>query len=168
MPLIRCKECGKEISDTTSECIHCGAPTSLSLSFGRRYKIKGILMALFIITVIAILIVVCIVFFNSKANNKTLSRKFNAKYSAPELPSAYDNPFRKVLTFKEDGTVMYQLCNGKTDACDAPYYYTYIREGLEISIYDGNYLKYNCSLNDSQKLLNCDNNGEHKTYARID
>ncbi len=26
MALIKCKECGKEISDTASACVHCGAP----------------------------------------------------------------------------------------------------------------------------------------------
>ncbi|MBR2343960.1 MAG: hypothetical protein IKA64_06895 [Clostridia bacterium] len=28
MALIICKQCGKSISDTTSHCIHCGAPTA--------------------------------------------------------------------------------------------------------------------------------------------
>lgn len=26
MALIKCSNCGKDISDTTSECIHCGTP----------------------------------------------------------------------------------------------------------------------------------------------
>ena len=26
MALIKCKECGKEISDTANECVHCGCP----------------------------------------------------------------------------------------------------------------------------------------------
>ena len=26
MPLIKCKECGKEISDKIKTCIHCGCP----------------------------------------------------------------------------------------------------------------------------------------------
>lgn len=26
MALIKCKECGKEISDTADKCIHCGIP----------------------------------------------------------------------------------------------------------------------------------------------
>ena len=31
MALIKCKECGKEVSSTIDNCIHCGCP----LSFGR-------------------------------------------------------------------------------------------------------------------------------------
>ena len=28
MALIKCRECDKEISDTSSECVHCGCPLS--------------------------------------------------------------------------------------------------------------------------------------------
>ena len=31
MALIKCKECGKDISDSSTECIHCGAPISFTL-----------------------------------------------------------------------------------------------------------------------------------------
>ena len=31
MALIQCKECGKRISDTTEVCVHCGAPTRISV-----------------------------------------------------------------------------------------------------------------------------------------
>lgn len=26
MALVKCRECGKEISDTAKKCVHCGAP----------------------------------------------------------------------------------------------------------------------------------------------
>lgn len=32
MALIKCKECGKEISDTIKKCIHCGAKINKNTS----------------------------------------------------------------------------------------------------------------------------------------
>ena len=67
MALIKCKECGKDISDTTDICIHCGAPTSISLNDKvdtrpkRRSKhgifiFIGIIILVFVILVIPFLI----------------------------------------------------------------------------------------------------------------
>lgn len=35
MALIRCPECGKEISDKSSECIHCGFPVADMIKNGQ-------------------------------------------------------------------------------------------------------------------------------------
>ena len=42
MALIQCPECGKNVSDTTNECIHCGAPLKLRK---KNRNIKKIVLA---------------------------------------------------------------------------------------------------------------------------
>lgn len=43
MALIKCKECGKEISDTATKCIHCG------IEFDSQKKSKGMVLDIIII-----------------------------------------------------------------------------------------------------------------------
>lgn len=49
MALIKCKECGKEISDQATTCPNCGAKTETA-----KHKKKNIITVLFIILIIAI------------------------------------------------------------------------------------------------------------------
>ena len=33
MALIKCKSCGKEISDKSTKCVHCGCDTDYSITY---------------------------------------------------------------------------------------------------------------------------------------
>ncbi len=62
MALVNCKECGKEISDTSKVCVHCGAKQTTH----NKNKIA------IIVAIIAILIVAGILIFAlNKGNNET-------------------------------------------------------------------------------------------------
>lgn len=46
MALIRCPECGNEISDKAEKCIHCGCPIKLQINQGKAvFKLLMILSA---------------------------------------------------------------------------------------------------------------------------
>lgn len=38
MALIKCRECGSNISDKSKACPHCGCPTACSLGYGQNPK----------------------------------------------------------------------------------------------------------------------------------
>lgn len=40
MALIKCEDCGKEISDKSDKCIHCGCPISNKVNSNGKSKIK--------------------------------------------------------------------------------------------------------------------------------
>ena len=42
MALIKCPECGKEISDASTACIHCGYPISKNPDVQKKVKSKAI------------------------------------------------------------------------------------------------------------------------------
>lgn len=171
MALIKCKECGKEISDSSSECIHCGAPVSISLkksdNIGVKQKKRNARLTIIIIICLLILFVVIlgIPFLNSKRNNSLSSRMLNGEYSAPDLK---DNTMKVVFKFKVDGTVDYQLCNIKTDDCTIESY-TYNKYGTNLTIYYSNdVIVYTCSLEDSDNILRCyDREDNYQDYVRM-
>ena len=41
MALIKCPECGKEISDASTACIHCGYPISKNPDVQKKVKSKA-------------------------------------------------------------------------------------------------------------------------------
>ena len=49
--IIKCKECGKEISDKAEKCIHCGFPLKYSLKSKNKAEFVGIKVFLGIITI---------------------------------------------------------------------------------------------------------------------
>lgn len=65
MALIKCKECGKEISDTSKICVHCGAKTEMA----KKNKKKIVIIT----SIIILLIVLSIasIFIIKKLNDKT-------------------------------------------------------------------------------------------------
>lgn len=65
MALINCKECGKEISDTSKVCVHCGAKTKLATKSRKK--------TIIIVSIIILLIVLSIasIFIIKKLNTKT-------------------------------------------------------------------------------------------------
>lgn len=65
MALINCKECGKEISDTSKVCVHCGAKTEKA----KENKKKVIVIASIII--LLIILSIASIFIIKKLNNKT-------------------------------------------------------------------------------------------------
>lgn len=173
MALIKCKECGKDISDSSSECIHCGAPTSISFkrnsNIGVKPKKRNTRK---IIIIVICLLILCIAilgipfFINSKHNGSLSSRTLNGEYSAPDLE---DNTMRVIFEFKDDGTAFYQRCNTETDACADPHSYTYYKYGSNLTIYYSNdVIVYRCSLEDSDNILRCyDRDDKYQDYARI-
>ena len=177
MTLIKCVECGKDISDTTDICIHCGAPTSLSIKCNdnivkksKKHNKHSIIILLFVFLLILVFLIIGIPFFVNLINNDTLSTEtLNAEYSAPELEYIYGDAMRVTFVFKDDGTTIYQRCNTKTDVCGNSHSYTYKKQGLDIDIYSSDdSLSYDCYLKDSGKILRCyDNGNQYQDYAKI-
>ena len=173
MALIKCNECGKDISDSSSECIHCGAPTSFSLKGNdnigvkpKKRNMRGIIIILICLLILFIVILGIPFFINSKHNSSLSSKTLNGEYSAPDPE---DNTMRSVFKFKVDGTADYQLCNIKTDDCTTEPY-TYHKYGSDLTIfYSNDVIVYNCSLEDSDNILRCyDREDKYQDYARID
>lgn len=173
MALIKCVECGKEISDTTDICIHCGAPTSVSLPSNGKVKHKskrhnkhGIFI--FLGAFILVFVILVIPFFaNSAHKGKLSSSTLNAEYSAPKYENVFGDAMRETFKFKDDGEVVYQLCNIKTNACGDPRAYNYEKYGSDVKIYSYGSIQYNCSLKDSDKILRCDDTGgTYQDYAK--
>lgn len=168
MALIKCVECGKDISDTTEECIHCGAPTSISIK-SKPKRHKKFIVFIIVGILILILIIVSVPFVINVVNRELMtSSTLSAEYSAPEMESIYGDAMRAIFKFDEDGTVTFQRCNLETDACADPHSYTYKKYGLDVDIYgSGDNLLYDCSLKDSGKILNCyDMSGQYQDYAK--
>lgn len=169
MALIKCKECGKDISDTTDICIHCGAPTSISLNDKvdtmpkRRSKHSIFIFIGIIILVFVILVIPFLINFARNQSSSTL----NAEYSAPKYESVYGDAMRETFRFTDDGKVIYQLCNNYTNACADPRTYTYEKYGSDVKIYSYGSIQYNCSLKDSDSILRCDDTGgTYQDYAK--
>lgn len=169
MALIKCKECGKDISDTTDICIHCGAPTSISLNDKvdtrpKRRSKHGIFI--FIGIIILVFVILVIPFLINFARNQS-SSTLNAEYSAPKYESVYGYAMRETFRFTDDGKVIYQLCNNYTNACADPRAYTYEKYGSDVKIYSYGSIQYNCSLKDSDSILRCDDTGgTYQDYAK--
>ena len=176
MALIKCVECGKEISDTTDICIHCGAPTSISLKRNDKVSTKhkknnkhNIVILIIVCLLVFCIVIIGVPFFVNLRNKDILSSDtLEAEYSAPELEYIYGDAMRFIFEFKNDGTATYQRCNTETDACADPHSYTYKKYGLDVDIYgSGDNLLYDCSLKDSGKILHCyDMSGQYQDYAR--
>ena len=175
MALIKCKECGKDISDTTNICIHCGAPTSISVKGTnsievktKRHSKRKIVVNIAVCFLLFGLIIGIPTLVNLRKNSLLSMETFNAEYSAPELEYIYGDAMKTIFEFKDDGTIVYQKCNIETDVCTTPHSYTYQKHGLDIDIYNGgDSVFYDCSLKDSGKILRCpDTNGQYKEYAK--
>ena len=170
MALIKCVECGKDISDTTEECIHCGAPTSISIK-GNPKRYKKFIVFIIVGILILILIIVSVPFVINHVNRDLMtSSTLSAEYSAPEMESIYGDAMRAIFKFDEDGTVTFQRCNLNTDTCAEPHSYTYKKHSLDIDIYSSlDYRDYDCLLKHSGKFLRCDDmSGRYQDYAKID
>lgn len=86
MAIIKCPECGRDISDKSKKCIHCGYPITReepdthnsvfdsSETSNSNGKIIGIFVA-----VISVVALFCIVVFSKKPTNYTYSSSTNAK-----------------------------------------------------------------------------------------
>ena len=94
MALIKCVECGKDISDTTEECIHCGAPTSISIK-GNPKRYKKFIVFIIVGILILILIIVSVPFVINHVNRDLMtSSTLSAEYSAPEMESIYGDAMK--------------------------------------------------------------------------
>lgn len=68
MALIRCKECGKEISNTSKVCVHCGAKTELAKKKNENMKI--LLIAVGVIAILAIVYILINNFYETDAEKQ--------------------------------------------------------------------------------------------------
>lgn len=87
MALIKCKECGKEISDTSKACVHCGAKTELS----KMQKSNNLKILLFIGTMAIIVIVyILVVCFKETDAEKQMRETEDFRKS---IKNSYDTMF---------------------------------------------------------------------------
>jgi len=79
MALIKCHECGKEISDKANGCLHCGAPANPTI-FQRSWRItRGAGKAIYI----AVAILLALVVFQCSLNLGTvIDSEFNPNRSS--------------------------------------------------------------------------------------
>ncbi len=73
MALINCPECGKEISDSSDKCIHCGYP--LKVNVEKPKKKKAVIIVIIVVIVVIVLIALAIagfIFFGSKLKNNKM------------------------------------------------------------------------------------------------
>lgn len=82
MALIKCKECGKDISDTAKICINCGAKTEKAKLVNKKIKLYGIISIIIILIVCGIILI-----YNNndvvKSKNKAIS--LLQKYKKDEI-----------------------------------------------------------------------------------
>lgn len=77
MALIKCKECGKEISEDASKCPHCGCP---------KYTVRISKKGMTIINVVGVLLILGLIlsciYYNKNYNDykKTIKSKNNNTY----------------------------------------------------------------------------------------
>ena len=57
MALIKCPECGKEISDSADKCIHCGYPIKKAIA--KHHVKKKSIVTIIIVSIIVATIIVC-------------------------------------------------------------------------------------------------------------
>lgn len=82
MALINCKECGKEISDTSNTCVHCGAKTETS-----KANNKKLIRNISILIIIVLLIGCIFIFYNNKPIVKQCNKSIAIleKYKKDEI-----------------------------------------------------------------------------------
>ena len=89
MALIKCEECGKEISDTAKVCVNCGVKTEIAKLKSKKLK-KISIIALVIILVISGIIVI----YNNndlvKSKNKAISLLKKYKNDQIDTPKLVD------------------------------------------------------------------------------
>ena len=86
MALIKCKECGKEISDTVKKCPNCGVKIEKGKKVNKKYIVIGIIVAIVILSSIVISNIII------RNNEKTRKEEIfdNAKISYKNLNDVTD------------------------------------------------------------------------------
>lgn len=82
MALIKCKECGKDISDTAKVCINCGAKTEKAKLVNKKIKLYGIISIIIILIVCGIILI-----YNNNplVKNKNKAISLFEKYKNDEI-----------------------------------------------------------------------------------
>ena len=98
MAIIKCNECGKDISDTAKICVHCGAKTETT-----KTKNKNILI-ISIISIIIILIISSMILINinnplnkyKRQVKKTINDYLNNKITVDVAKNQIDNIAKQI------------------------------------------------------------------------
>lgn len=103
MALIKCSECGKEISDTAKICVNCGNPINTKQFKKSNFNIKRPMVKYLIGISILSLIVVCIIYKVSTSNKQNENKNsFVGVYIGEEYPKSR-------IEFYDDNTCYFQL-----------------------------------------------------------
>lgn len=87
MALIKCNECGKDISDTAKVCINCGAKTEKTKTTNKNIKIISIVS----IAIILIIITIVLIYINNPANKNIIVLNSYKKQSKKIINSYFEN-----------------------------------------------------------------------------
>lgn len=112
MAMIKCKECGKDISDTTKVCIHCGAKTEKAKMKSKKIKLYTSIL----ITIVLILTIIII--FVIKSTEKDTSKIIDgSKLNNDELYGLFkDEDYSiRITKFSDDLSTTYVILENKTE-----------------------------------------------------
>lgn len=124
MALIKCPECGREISDTADHCVHCGYPmkkavnenqeaqnlTVESQAVGKSPQSKGKLIAILMVAALVIGVIGGVAFTRSGSAKKALERKIEAdiREDIEIIEAAYNKDYDTYM-------VSFEYANGGED-----------------------------------------------------
>ncbi len=91
MALIKCFECGKEVSDTSKKCIHCGAKIKKNKEV-KKSKKKLILILISIILIIGIILTIFILFKEDEVQTNLRDETKNQVEIITEYINIRENP----------------------------------------------------------------------------
>ena len=99
MALIKCPECGKEISDNSTKCIHCGSPIK------NEKQNKKLLFIIIVILFIACIIAGIIIKVNNDKKQKELEEQERIIENKRKAENEYKQNIDEVIDLMLDGGI---------------------------------------------------------------
>lgn len=116
MALIKCEECGKEISNTAKVCINCGAKTEIAKKTKKKIKKYSIIL----IGITLIIAIIVLININKPINkyrkeaklivNEYLNGNINNNYAYKKMDTLYDKIDRE---YKKNNDINYSILSAK-------------------------------------------------------
>ena len=115
MALIKCNECGKEISDKAINCIHCGCPMNNQEKTNDKQKLNIFIIIGIIIFVIILLLI--LTQKNSSNINNNDNNNNNSIIGTYKYTGASSWADRKILYLYDNNKCMYLVGSAESKEC---------------------------------------------------